>query len=49
VALPLCLLTSTRRPLSRGHDLLRTELRRAVREHAGSTEAIGVLRPVDAP
>ena len=49
VALPLCLLTSTRRPLSRGHDLLRAELRRAVRDYAGSAEAIGVLRATGAP
>jgi hypothetical protein len=46
VSLPLCLLTSTRRPLSRGHDLLRAELRRAVREHAASPGVQGVLRPV---
>jgi DNA-binding transcriptional LysR family regulator len=46
VALPLCLLTSTRRPLSRNHDLLRAELRRAVREHAGNPASRGVLVPV---
>ena len=46
VSLPLCLLTSTRRPLSRGHDLLRAELRRAVREYAASSTNQGVLRPV---
>jgi len=45
VTLPLCLLTSTRRPLSRGHDLLRAELRRAVREHAADQAAPGLLRP----
>lgn len=32
VRLPICLLTSTRRPLSRGHDLLRAELRKAVKK-----------------
>lgn len=32
VTLPLCLLTSTRRPLSRSHDLLRTHLRTACRQ-----------------
>ncbi|SEE42374.1 DNA-binding transcriptional regulator, LysR family [Rhizobiales bacterium GAS191] len=46
VSLPLCLLTSTRRPLSRGHDLLRAELRRAVREHPASPTIQGVLKPV---
>jgi DNA-binding transcriptional LysR family regulator len=46
VSLPLCLLTSARRPLSRNHDLLRIELRRAVREHAGNPASRGVLIPV---
>lgn len=32
VALPLCLLTSTRRPLSRSHELLRAHLRNAARQ-----------------
>jgi DNA-binding transcriptional LysR family regulator len=32
VALPLCLLTSARRPLSRSHDLLRAHLRTACRD-----------------
>ncbi|HEV7260799.1 MAG TPA: LysR family transcriptional regulator [Bosea sp. (in: a-proteobacteria)] len=32
VSLPLCLLTSARRPLSRSHDLLRSHLRTACRE-----------------
>jgi DNA-binding transcriptional LysR family regulator len=32
VSLPLCLLTSARRPLSRSHDLLRTHLRTACRQ-----------------
>ncbi|MDP3601626.1 MAG: LysR family transcriptional regulator [Bosea sp. (in: a-proteobacteria)] len=32
VSLPLCLLTSARRPLSRSHDLLRAHLRTACRE-----------------
>jgi DNA-binding transcriptional LysR family regulator len=45
VPVPLCLLTSARRPLSRGHDLLRAELRRAVRERAADQSAPGVLRP----
>jgi len=46
VSLPLCLLTSARRPLSRNHDLLRTELRRAVREHARDVVPRGILTPV---
>jgi len=44
VRLPLCLLTSTRRPLSRGHDRLRAELRAAVRAYAAG--ARGVLHPL---
>lgn len=32
VALPLCLLTSTRRPLSRSHELLRSHLRTACKQ-----------------
>lgn len=32
VALPLCLLTSSRRPLSRSHELLRTHLRTACKQ-----------------
>jgi DNA-binding transcriptional LysR family regulator len=46
VLLPLCLLTSTRRPLSRGHDLLREELRRAVREQSEDPTQPGILRAV---
>ena len=44
--LPLCLLTSTRRPLSRGHDLLREELRRAVREQTEDPAQPAILAPV---
>jgi DNA-binding transcriptional LysR family regulator len=33
-SLPICLLTSTRRPLSRNHEFLRHALRRAVAEEA---------------
>jgi DNA-binding transcriptional LysR family regulator len=47
VDLPICLLTSTRRPLSRGHDQLRIELRRAVREHRAS-RTTGILQPIGA-
>ncbi|WP_298957592.1 LysR family transcriptional regulator [uncultured Methylobacterium sp.] len=36
IALPISLLTSTRRPLSRHHDLLRQDLRRAVAAHLGA-------------
>jgi DNA-binding transcriptional LysR family regulator len=39
VALPLCLLTSSRRPLSRSHELLRTHLRTACKQ-------LGLERPV---
>ncbi|RVU19096.1 LysR family transcriptional regulator [Methylobacterium oryzihabitans] len=39
IALPISLLTSTRRPLSRHHDLLRQELRRAVAAHLGAADA----------
>jgi DNA-binding transcriptional LysR family regulator len=45
VSLPVCLLTSTRRPLSRNHELLRVELRKAVKEYAQSSAAHGVLAP----
>ena len=47
IELPICLLTSTRRPLSRGHDELRGELRRAVREQ-GAARTTGILQPIDA-
>ena len=46
IDLPICLLTSTRRPLSRGHDQLRVELRRAVREQ-GASRTTGILQPID--
>jgi DNA-binding transcriptional LysR family regulator len=39
VALPLCLLTSARRPLSRSHELLRTHLRTACKQ-------LGLERPM---
>jgi DNA-binding transcriptional LysR family regulator len=45
VELPVCLLTSTRRPLSRNHELLRLELRKAVKEYAQSAAVLGVLAP----
>jgi DNA-binding transcriptional LysR family regulator len=45
VSLPLCLLTSTRRPLSRNHELLRKELRQAVRAYARDPRTHGLLVP----
>jgi len=46
VSLPLCLLTSNRRPLSRNQDLLRRHLREAVRIHGADPASPGVLIPV---
>ncbi len=42
VALPLCLLTSSRRPLSRSHELLRAHLRTACKQ-------LGLARPEPTP
>lgn len=47
IDLPICLLTSTRRPLSRSYDHLRVEMRRAVREQ-GASRTTGILQPIDA-
>jgi DNA-binding transcriptional LysR family regulator len=46
VSLPLCLLTSSRRPLSRNQDLLRQQLRATVRGYGIDPAAPGVLVPV---
>jgi DNA-binding transcriptional LysR family regulator len=43
VALPLCLLTSSQRPLSRSQEMLRQELRAAVKNHAADPASQGVL------
>lgn len=44
VALPVTLLVSTRRPLSRSQELLRDELRAALRRYAADPAARGLLR-----
>ncbi len=44
VALPVCLLTPSRRSLSRNQDLLRQHLREAVRQIAGEPGHAGVLQ-----
>lgn len=44
VALPLCLLTSLRRPLSRNQDTLRRQLREAAHAYAADSSNDGVLR-----
>jgi len=46
VALPLCLLTSSQRPLSRNQEMLRKQLRAAVRSHAADPASQGVLAAV---
>jgi DNA-binding transcriptional LysR family regulator len=46
VALPLCLLTPSQRPLSRHQETLRQQLRAAVRSHASDPTSQGVLTPV---
>jgi len=46
VPLPLCLLTSSQRPLSRNQDLLRQHLRAAVRNRGADPASPGVLIPV---
>jgi len=46
ISLPLCLLTSSQRPLSRNQDLLRRHLREAVRIHGADPASPGVLIPV---
>lgn len=50
VSLPVCLLTSAKRPLSRNHDLLRKELRRAVvaRAQDPTPDRPACLRPTKA-
>jgi DNA-binding transcriptional LysR family regulator len=45
VALPIALMTSSRRPLSLGQQRLRTQLREALRGYAASASARGLLRP----
>ena len=45
VSLPVTLLVSTRRPLSRSQELLRAELRAALRSYAADPAARGLLRP----
>lgn len=44
VALPVCLLTSSQRPLSRNQDLLRQHLREAVRHYVADPGHPGVLQ-----
>ncbi len=46
VSLPVCLLTSSRRPLSRNQALLREHLREAVRHYVEDPEHPGVLHAV---
>jgi DNA-binding transcriptional LysR family regulator len=46
ISLPLCLLTSSRRPLSHNQELLRRHLREAVRSHGADPASPGVLIPV---
>jgi DNA-binding transcriptional LysR family regulator len=46
VALPLCLLTSSQRPLSRNQEMLRQQLREAVRSYAADAASQGVLEAV---
>jgi DNA-binding transcriptional LysR family regulator len=46
VTLPLCLLTSSERPLSRNQEMLRRQLRAAVRSHAADAMSQGVLTAV---
>ena len=45
VALPISILVSTRRPLSRNQELLRGEIRRALALYAASPKSMGMLRP----
>ncbi len=46
IALPVCLLTASDRPLSRNQELLREHLRAAVRSHAADPGRPGVLRAI---
>lgn len=48
VSLPLCLLTSSQRPLSRNQELLRKQLRDAVRDYAADPTSLGILVPATA-
>jgi len=45
VSLPLCLLTSSQRPLSRNQELLRKQLREAVRAYAEDPACQSILMP----